>query len=505
MTVHRELRIVILEDVLTDLELILRSLTQAKIWYEFKHASTASAFEETLKTFSPDLILSDFNLPQFDGMTALRMAQRITPETPFIFVSGSIGEEQAVDALREGATDYVMKDRMQRLGTAVLRAMEDVTARAERHRADAALEDLARETKLILDSAGEGIIGIDATGNITLANPAAATMLGWPSEDLIGRSLHQISHSRYPDGTPFPWELCAVQRSLREGVPQRRNSDVFWRRDGSSFQVEFTSTPTGQKQDGSTCAVVIFRDIEERQLLERQLEQANRLNSLGRLAATIAHEFNNVLMGIQPFNDLIRKDTPSEKTNKATDQIAKSIQRGKRITGDILRFTRPALPAKQKIDVDEWIVSFATEMKGVVGDTIKLDVDVTVPGLKVLGDPHQLSQIFSNLVSNARDAMPKGGAITVRVLPPSARNAFPFGVIHDPETLVHFMVVDHGSGMTVEVVKKIFEPLFTTKRTGTGLGLAVCHQIVQQHGGQIFVESEIDKGTTFHVFLPLAD
>lgn len=505
MTVHRELRIVILEDVPSDLELIRRSLTQAKIWYTFKHVSTARAFEEVLQSFSPDLILSDFNLPQFDGMTALRMALRIAPEAPFLFVSGSIGEEQAVEALREGATDYIMKDRMQRLGTAVLRAMEDVTARAERRRADAALANLAQETKLILDSAGEGIVGIDSSGNVTLANPAAASMLGWPSEELIGRSFHQTSHSRYPDGTPFPWELCAVQRSLKEGMPQRQNSEVFWRRDGTSFQVEFTCTPTGQKHDGQTAAVVIFRDIEERQLLERQLEQANRLNSLGRLAATIAHEFNNVLMGIQPFNDLIRKDGPSEKTHKATDQIARSIQRGKRITGDILRFTRPALPAKQNIDVDEWIVSFAAEMRGVVGDAIRLEVDVTLPGLMVSGDPHQLFQVFSNLVSNARDAMPKGGAITLRVLPPSPRSTFPFGVIHDPENLVHFIVADHGSGMTMEIVEKIFEPLFTTKRTGTGLGLAVCHQIVQQHGGQIFVESEIDKGTTFHVFLPLAD
>ena len=505
MTVSRELRILILEDMKTDLELIKRGLTQAKIWYTSRDVSTAAGFEEALQTFSPDLILSDYNLPQFDGMTALGMARRIAPDVPFIFVSGSIGEERAVEALREGATDYIMKDRMQRLGRAVLRAMEDVTARAERLRADAALQKLATETKLILDSAGDGIVGIDPSGNVTRANPAAARMLGCTAEELIGRNFHEAAHRPLPEGAPSAGQRCGPECPLRDAIPLTRSSEMFWREDGSSFQIEYTSTPIVQENGSRTGTVVTFQDVEERRLLERQLEQANRLSSLGRFAATIAHEFNNVLMGIHSFNDLIRKEAQSEKTVRATEQIGRSVQRGKGISGDILRYTRPSPPAKQPIDVDDWITTFAEGMKGVIGEGVELELDVSVNGRTVQGDPHQLFQVFNNLVVNARDAMPNGGKITLRARPPSTRNTFPFGVIQHPESMLHFMVADTGSGMTEGTIQKIFEPLFTTKRTGTGLGLAVCHQIVQQHGGQIFVESEVGKGSTFHIFLPESD
>ena len=505
MPVSRELRILILEDMEDDLALVKRELQKAKLRHASKDVATAEAFEEELGAFSPDLILSDYNLPQFDGLSALRMAQRIAPDVPFIFVSGSIGEERAVEVLREGATDYIMKDRMQRLGMAVVRALEDKTARAERLRADAALQKLATETKSILDSAGEGIVGIDPSRSVTLANPAAARMLGCSAEALIGRNFHDVVHKPLPDGAPDASLRCSPECPLRDGIPLTRSSEIFWREDGSSFPVEFTSTPIVQQDGSSSGIVVTFQDVEQQRLLERQLEQANRLSSLGRLAATIAHEFNNVLMGIQPFNDLIRREAQSEKTLKATEQIGRSVQRGKGISGDILRFTRPAPPSRQPINVDDWISNFASEMRGVIGSKAELHVDVPVRGLTILGDPHQLFQVFNNLVLNARDAMKEPGTITLRVSPPSARNTFSFGVIEHPENMIHFTVADTGSGMSAETMQKIFEPLFTTKRTGTGLGLAVCHQIVHHHGGQIFVESEVGKGSAFHVFLMAAD
>lgn len=367
------------------------------------------------------------------------------------------------------------------------------------------IQRLSRQNQLILESAAEGIYGMDPDGVATLVNPAAARILGWTANELVGKRIHDVIHYAHMDGTPFPWNECLAYSALTTGITATRE-DIFWRKDGTSVQVEFTTTPITDQQGHRLGAVQTFRDIEQRKLLEKQLEQATRLSSLGRLAATIAHEFNNVLMGIQPFNELIRKlATADPRVQKATEQIGRSIQRGKGVTQEILRFTRPAQPNMQRIELEEWLNDFAGEMRGVLGDKIQLLFNVPAEKLVLRGDPLQLMQVFSNLVLNARDVLPNGGTITLIAEPPSNRGVYPFGIVPSPQNYVHFAVNDTGPGMSGETMTKIFEPLFTTKRTGTGLGLAVTHQIVQRHGGFIFVESELGKGSTFHVFLPVGD
>jgi two-component system cell cycle sensor histidine kinase/response regulator CckA len=801
----RELRILIVEDSVTDAELMVRELKRSQIWFTSLRVERQEEFERAFDQFDPDVILSDYSLPAFDGITALRMAHQRLPHVPFLFVSGSIGEERAVEALRHGASDYIMKDRLQRLGPAVLRAMEEVTAREERKRADAAvvyrmrfeecvaaistdfirrspeeidggiqqalarigefthadrayvsrfspdrstiskthewtaegvsserarLQDLPltrfpwfaerldsrepiliprvsdlprraapekelleaqqakslvtvplfhaesidgflelhsvqtergwfdddisllriageiintaalradfedklrrsesmlssaqrqahlgsfefdvktgqvtwsdeifrifgfepqsfiptlqsvidsvhpadrevitrsvkdphgadrdyecrilrpdgttriirgswetlgdeqgmgvrivgsaldvteireaavtidrlnRQNRLILESAAEGIIGIDSNGLVTFINPAALKILGRKADELIGSHLHTTAHHTRPDGSSYPWTDCPTYLAVHRGLTVSRE-EVFWRKDGSSVPVDYTSNPMSDESGNRLGAVLTLRDIEERKMLERQLEQANRLSSLGRLAATMAHEFNNVLMGIQPFNDVIAKLEPSDpKIHKASEQIGKSIQRGKSITQQILRYTRPATPQMQRIDLEEWLAGFLTEMRGVVPDRIALNLSLSDKRLAVLGDPHQLLQVLSNLVLNARDAVGDHGTISIAADRLSGKTLFSFGVVPASEQFVHLCVGDTGRGMTEETMNRIFEPFFTTKPHGTGLGLAVTHQIIQQHGGHIFVESEIGRGTSFHVFLP---
>lgn len=366
------------------------------------------------------------------------------------------------------------------------------------------IQRLSRQNQLILESAAEGIFGIDPNGIATFVNPTAARMLGWTVEELVGKSIHDTAHSLRGDGSAYPWHECPSYSALTRGVTLTRE-EIFWRKDGSDIQIEFTATPITDPEGHRLGAVITFRNIGERKLLEKQLEQATRLSSLGRLAATIAHEFNNVLMGIQPFNELIRKQTAADpKIQKATEQIGRSIQRGKGVSQEILRYTRPAQPNMQEIDLEDWFNDFGAEMRGVLGERINLVLNTPPDRIRLLGDPLQLLQVFSNLVLNSRDVMPGGGTISIVAEPPTIRGVYPFGVVPTPEKFVHFAVNDTGPGMSSETMTKIFEPLFTTKKTGTGLGLAVTHQIVQQHRGYIFVESELGKGSTFHLFLPVA-
>jgi signal transduction histidine kinase len=243
-----------------------------------------------------------------------------------------------------------------------------------------------------------------------------------------------------------------------------------------------------------------------REHLEHQLEQANRLTSLGRLAATVAHEFNNVLMGISPFVELLKRgDIAYDRRLSALDHMTKSIQRGRRITEEIFRFTNPVDPVFEAVPLAQWSQAVAQELRPLLGNQYTFNVELQQPDVRALADIGQLHQVISNLVINARDAMPDGGRITLRILREPADALFDFGVMPEPENFIHLIVEDEGGGMSAETKHHIFEPLFTTKRNGTGLGLAITHQVVQRHDGMIFVESEIGKGTRFHIFLRAAD
>jgi two-component system, cell cycle sensor histidine kinase and response regulator CckA len=243
------------------------------------------------------------------------------------------------------------------------------------------------------------------------------------------------------------------------------------------------------------------QDVTERRKLEAQLEQAHRLTSLGRMAATIAHEFNNVLMGISPFVEVIRRGKSVE---TSLDHIGRAVKRGKRITEEILRFTRHVPPQRAAFEVESWVENIALEARSLVPPACRIETFVHTAGLAIDGDANQLQQIFTNLILNARDAMPQGGRLIIEMRRERANARWSFGVVEHPERFVHCIVRDTGCGMSAETLRHIYEPLFTTKKSGTGLGLAVAHQVVQRHGGEIFVESALDAGTTFHIFLPLA-
>ncbi|MBV8543650.1 MAG: PAS domain S-box protein [Acidobacteria bacterium] len=374
----------------------------------------------------------------------------------------------------------------------------DVT---EERKTEREREQVTRNLQLVLESTVEGMYTMDVTGRCTMVNRAAARMLGWSREELLGRNIHDTMHSRHPDGNPYAAEQCPIQHVLWSSATRSVSSDTFWRRDGIAVPVDYSAAPI--IDNGAVVGVVVaFMDVSERRKLELKLEQANRLSALGRMAATIAHEFNNVLMGIAPFVDLIRRDPKRVET--AVDHIARSVARGRRITHDILRFTQPAELNRSVFDAESCLQTVALEARSILSSAYKVDVHSRDPRIAVEADENQIHQIVMNLVLNARDAMPGGGRFTMAVRREPAGAQFPFGIVEAPERFAHFILRDTGCGIGPEILQHIFEPLYTTKPSGTGLGLAVTHQVVQRHGGEIFVESEVGLGTTFHIFLPLA-
>jgi len=351
----------------------------------------------------------------------------------------------------------------------------------------------------IIENASDiiAIVGLD--GRIRYGSPAVERVLGYPRKVLAGISGLDLIH---PDDAGRAADFLARQIADPAAIQtielRARHHGGAWR----SFEVVATNLVKG----GKTSAVVInARDITERKLLETQLVQANRLGGLGRLAATVAHEFNNVLMGIQPFAELLqRPDATPQIISKGAWHIANSIQRGRRIVLDILRFSQPHEPVTTAVDLGELWASFAPEAEAVLGNMVSV-VSTIPPGLFAVADRTQLSQVLSNLVANARDAMPDGGTLTVGGNDLDANAKFSFGVVPDTDRFIQISVRDTGCGMSAEVMEKAFEPLYTTRQSGgTGLGLAVAHQVLTQHGGYLFVESEPGRGSTFHLFLPKA-
>lgn len=376
---------------------------------------------------------------------------------------------------------------------------QDVTERLE---SLAAHETLNREVQLLLESTTQGIFGVDRDGYCTFINRAASDALGYPPGQLVGRSMHDVTHQG-PDCSHTS-DGCPLEAAARTGTAIEVQADRLSRRDGSSLPVEYSAAPV---IDGGAVrgAVVVFTDISERKLLQAQLEQSDRVSSLGRLAATMAHEFNNVLMGIQPFAETLSRHNPDQKVQRATQNILQAVQRGRSITHGILRFARPADLVKETIDVAVWLRSMDAALTALVGDRIRFQLRVDGDHLFIRGDRHQLEQVLTNLAANARDAMEDGGTLTVGVERCLSGHVFSFGAIRTIDRYLHITVTDTGSGMDAKTLKGIFDPFFTTKRSGTGLGLAVVHQVMQQHGGSIVAESTPGEGTVFHLFLPFSE
>jgi PAS domain S-box-containing protein len=382
-------------------------------------------------------------------------------------------------------------------------AIRDISKRreadAEREESLAAIRHSEEHFRSIIENASDLIAIIAPDGTLTYQSPSIERVLGITVASVVGRTFLNLVHSDDAQKTTKFLEAQIAEPAAEGRIELRlHHRNGSWR----SFEVVARNLTSG----GAVTAIVINkRDITDRKMLEAQLAQANRLSSLGRLAATVAHEFNNVLMGIQPFTELIQRPNASPAViSKGAWHIANSIQRGKRITLDILRFTQPAQPVTAQVDIGEWWEKFAPEAETVVGNVIRLVAKIQTRGTCVVADKEQLSQVMANLVSNARDAMPGGGTLTIEAVNPAPDSVFAFGVVTNPEQFIQISVSDTGQGIAPEVIQQIFEPLFTTKKSGgTGLGLAVAHQVLTQHGGFIFAESEVGRGATFHLFIPI--
>jgi|GEM_PF-542380 len=324
-----------------------------------------------------------------------------------------------------------------------------------------------------------------ASGEAEFQNRRLLAFVGAP---LVGAGWIEFIH---------PDDRDRVVATVREAHEQQKNfqMELRMRRNDGEYRELFAEG--GPRYGGSGTFegfVGSAIDLTDRRRLERLLDEDRRLSSLGRLAATIAHEMNNVLMAIQPFAEVIRKNRTADALDRAAGHIENAVQRGARITHEILRFANSSAPVLMPVDPLACLGAHHHELAAILGPGVNLVVDVD-PSIRLLADPHLMQQVFVNLASNARDAMRGAGTFTIRA-----------ALQGDPaHRVAHFTVSDTGSGVPPNIAEKVFEPLFTTKKSGTGLGLSIARDIVKKHGGTLTIDTSIPSGTLFHIMLPATD
>jgi len=496
------LRVLLVEDSESDAKLILRALRAAGHEVAAERVDTAATLRAALLLKAWDVVISDWSMPQFSGRAALELVRELSP-LPLIIVSGTVGEDAAVEAMRAGARDYVLKDNLARLAPAVERELrEGILRRSAAH----ALKVSERRFERLSASGVIGICILDLGGTLKEANTAFLDMLGYVGQDVVSGLSWQML-------TPTEWaelDELAFRRLKEHGVAPAWEKEL-WRRDGSRVCVLVGVAVL----EADECIAVIS-DVTERKSAEQrlrhseeQLRQVQKMEANGSLAGGIAHDFNNMLTVVLSYSALLANEfEPDDPRRGELQQIHDAGERAAALTRQLLAFSRRQVLQPKVVQLDLLVANMEKLLRRLIGEHIELRV-VSDRGLcKVRVDPSQIDQVIINLAVNARDAMPGGGTLTIETenvtLPPEAMD---LDNPDEPGGFVKLTVSDTGEGMSDATQQRMFEPFFTTKEVGrgTGLGLSTVLGIVQQSGGSVSVRSAPGQGTSFSVYLPVSD
>jgi two-component system cell cycle sensor histidine kinase/response regulator CckA len=623
---NEQLRVLLVEDSPTDAELVLRELRRAGWEPAWKRVETESDYLAQLDQ-GWQIILADYALPQFSGLRAVELLKQRELDIPIILVSGTIGEYTAVEAMRAGADDYVMKNSLERLGSAVQRELRVAGERQKRRRADQALIASEVRYRRLFESARDGILILGAdSGAVVDVNPFLAELLGYPRQTFLGKKvwelgffkdiianqanfseLQQQKYVRYEDlpleasdGRQIELEFVSnvylvdgerviqcnirditarrhAEAKLRESeavlvsaqrlgqignwswdvragsiswsdehyrifgwdrnvpAPTRSQLRVCYTEDswtrltgavdraltaGEGFDLELEvvrpdgthrwTVGRGEAARGADGQVARLwgtsQDITERRSLESQLQQALKMESVGRLAGGVAHDFNNMLGVILGNAELAL--TQMDLTHPLygpLEEIRKAAVRSADLTRQLLAFARKQPVAPKVLDLNDTVAGMLSMLRRLIGENVEVRWQPAKELWPVSVDPSQMDQVLTNLCVNAREAISGVGTITIESGNRTLDEVDCVGHMGcRPGDYALLTLTDDGCGMDKDTLSHLFEPFFTTKvmGKGTGLGLATVYGIVTQNHGFIDVHSEPNLGTTFKMFLP---
>jgi len=488
-----KIRILILEDEQFDVELIKRQLSKGGLEFESVNVDNRADFIRQLDEYNPNIVLADYKLPQFTGMDALEIVKKERPRMPFIIVTGSIGEDAAVECLKAGAWDYIIKERILRLAPAVKNALKTKEEQDKLAETQKNLKEREELHQSIFDTAADLIAIIDLNAVILDVNSAVKTLLGINPEEMIGRSAIEF----IPPEARAKASLI-MQNIAETGVSNNKEFRLY-RKDGQPIDIIINAVGIKKTNGRFQQIVAIVHDITSRKQLEQQIQKDEKLKSISVLASGIAHDFNNFLTIILGSADLLQflsEGRPELLPHIANIQAAG--MRARDLTQQLLSFSKGGVPDLRTGSIIDLIKESAAFV--LAGTNIQCKTTTPNDLWQVEMDTGQISQVLNNLIINAIQAMPEGGVIQI-----TAANV---DIIEEDSLLlrsgeyVKISVIDQGIGIPPENLNKIFDPFFTTKKTGSGLGLANAYTIVKNHRGLITAQSQVGVGTQFDIYLP---
>ena len=497
----KPLRVLVLEDNAMDAEMVIHALCRAGFDPEWKRVETEADFLAALDT-SPELILSDYALPQFDGLRAAILLREHGLDIPFILISGTIGEDAAVEAMRHGAADYLLKDRITRLGPAVERALEAKRLRGEQRQAEKEKQKSDERFRELAETIEE-VFWISDPDKLRILYVSPAY------EKIWGRSCQSLYDQ------PHTW-VVAIHSEDRERVRHAAttrqaegNYDEEYRivrADGGVRWIHDRAFPVRNAAGQVERIVGVARDITAHRQVEEQFRQAQKMEAIGQFAGGIAHDFNNMLAAIMMQTELtLMEENLPVVVNQGLQEIRVAAKKASHLTRQLLLYSCRQVMQSCELDLNEAVTSVSRMLQRLLREDVQLQLQLHPSALIIKADAGMLDQVLMNLAVNARDAMPEGGLLLietgekwvdedfVRLNPDAA-----------PGRYVWLSVSDTGGGIPPEVLPRIFDPFFTTKDPGkgTGLGLATVFGIVKQHHGWIKVVSEPGRGAKFQIFIP---
>jgi two-component system, cell cycle sensor histidine kinase and response regulator CckA len=481
------IRILHLEDNDHDAELTAYHLQKQNLDCHITRVNNKEEFLQALK--SPfDIIISDYSLPTCSGLEVLKIAREKYPDIPFLFYSRSIGVEHAIKALKHGATDYVLKDRIVRLSQSIRRALKETKERSLRIKAEEDLRKSEERYRLVVELSPD-MIFVESSGRIAFMNPAGLRLLGASiAAEILGKRVSEIIVPDQQDA------LLNCFNALLRGEKPPAQELRMRRLDGTIVDVELT---LALLQTSSAHGMLgIARNITDRKHMEVELRHSQKMEAVGQLAGGLAHDFNNTMMAIFGYAELLQSKLPAGDENlKYVQCLLEAADKSAALTRQLLAFSRKQVLDLRPMNLNTVIEGLVNIIRLLLGKTIRVEFKLRKNLPMVKADAGRIEQILMNLVVNAKDAMGDGGTLEITTTPIETGSG----------SFVRLSVEDNGMGMSDDVKARCFEPFFTTKEEGkgTGLGLSNVYAIVKQMNANIGIDTAPNSGCTFNIDFPV--
>ncbi len=478
----KPLHILIVEDSEEDALLLLMELRRNGYEPDFERVETREAMKAALERRKWEVVISDYVMPRFSGLDALATLKESGLDLPFIIVSGNIGEDIAVEAMKAGAHDYILKGNLKRLVPAVERELRDAEVRQARKR----VEEERTRLAAAVESAVDAVVITDPRGTIRYVNPAFEKITGYSREEIDGQPLSVLN-----SGTAEPLPLGMQEAMKGEGGWTGRLTGK--RKDGTLYEEECTYAPIRSASGEIVNYVFIKRDITEKLRLESIAQAVDTMNNIGYIFSGVRHEIGNPVNAVIMNLSLLKSKLETvDKTaiEKYVDRALTNCEKVEYLLRSLRSFNLYEKPDLQNVEMAGFLEKFIDlvsedfQKKGITIDTF-------VGTELVYADPRVLQQVLLNIFTNAADALKE------RTDPRITVNVSRVG------GMVRLRVHDNGNGISEERLKDLFKPFHTSKSTGTGLGLVIVKKMITMMNGTVVITSAVGKGTSVDIFIPI--